>query len=231
MSLAVEDRVVDHTGKMLLRTAIRLAVQARKTAVAGAREAGVTAQRVRFREQIARLNNELDETKATLELEIVRASGRERSLEIAIDRARERTERALSGILATRNAAEGLIVSRPDVLFDPDRTTLKPETRKMLSRVSGILQLIPGFHIQVEGRADSVGRADYNESLSESCAINVQDYLVSTGILTSSVLIKAFGETQPVNSNDTSEGREQNRRVQLVILDGPEQAARVAPEE
>ena len=231
MILAVRDRVVDHTGGMLARTAIRLAVHARKTVLARTREAGVIAERVRFREQIAELNDELEETKATLEQEIARASGRERSLEIAIDRARERTEEALSEILAIQKTAEGLILGIPDPLFDSNRTTLKPETREMLSRISGILQLIPGFHIHVEGHSDSVGSADYNESLSKARAMSVQDYLLSAGLPARSVSVEAIGETEPLTSNDTPEGREQNRRVRLVILNLPEQAARVAPEE
>jgi outer membrane protein OmpA-like peptidoglycan-associated protein len=69
----------------------------------------------------------------------------------------------------------------------------------------------------VEGHTDSVGGDDYNQRLSERRGDAVRDYLTQQGVATSSVTAKGFGKTQPVASNDTAQGRQQNRRVELVI--------------
>jgi outer membrane protein OmpA-like peptidoglycan-associated protein len=231
MILAVEDGIVDHTGGMLARETIRLATRAEKTAVVGRREADVVAQQVRFRSQITQLSSELQATRRNLEREVMRASGREHDLSIALDTARQETEKALGRILKTRKTAEGLVVSLPGILFDSNATTLKSEMREILSQVAGILQLIPGFHIDVEGHTDSIGSAEDNAWLSEARGQSVREFLVSAGVPTGSVSVKAFGEGLPIASNDTPEGRLKNRRVDLVILDLPEQSAEATPNE
>ena len=75
----------------------------------------------------------------------------------------------------------------------------------------------PGLHLDVEGHTDSVGGDEYNQALSERRAAAVRDYLVQQGIAAESIASRGFGKTQPVASNDTPEGRQQNRRVELVL--------------
>ena len=104
-----------------------------------------------------------------------------------------------------------------DVLFDTAKFSLRPVAREKLARVAGILAGHPGLRLQVEGYTDSVGSDSYNQHLSENRAGSVRDYLTQSGIPTASVTAKGFGKTLPVASNNTSAGRQQNRRVELVV--------------
>lgn len=117
----------------------------------------------------------------------------------------------------TRETARGLIVNLSDVLFDTGKADLKPGTREKLSRLSGVLLSHPGLHVEVEGHADNVGATDFNQTLSESRAASVRDYLVRGGIAPNTVGTAGFGESQPVASNDTAAGKQQNRRVELIV--------------
>jgi len=108
-------------------------------------------------------------------------------------------------------------VNMSDVLFDTAQFSLRPAAREKLAKVAGILGGHPGLKLQVEGHTDSVGGDDYNQKLSENRAMSVRDYLTQSGIATASVTSRGFGKTQPVASNDTSSGRQQNRRVELVV--------------
>jgi len=136
-------------------------------------------------------------------------------------RAREaalaRMSDALSLVAETRETARGLIVSVPDILFEFDQATLKPEAREILSKVCGILLVAPEQMLDIEGHTDSVGEPGYNQQLSEQRALSVHNYLVSCGLDADGVSWQGFGETRPVASNDTNDGRSQNRRVEIVI--------------
>jgi len=123
----------------------------------------------------------------------------------------------LSSILQTHDTVRGLIVNMSDVLFDTGSYTLKPAAREKLAKISGILLAYPGLKIQIEGHTDSVGSDDFNQRLSEQRAGMVRDYLIDQLVPASSVTARGFGKTKPVASNDTPEGRQQNRRVELVV--------------
>jgi outer membrane protein OmpA-like peptidoglycan-associated protein len=129
---------------------------------------------------------------------------------------RDQLRRQLNQVLETRETARGLIVNLSDVLFDTGSATLKPGAREKLARVAGILLSHPDLKLEIEGHTDSVGDADYNQRLSENRADSVRAYLVAQGIA-ASVTTTGFGETHPVASNDTQAGRQQNRRVELVV--------------
>jgi outer membrane protein OmpA-like peptidoglycan-associated protein len=122
-----------------------------------------------------------------------------------------------NSILQTRDTARGLIVNMSDVLFDTARYTLKPGAREKLAKVSGIILGHPGLKIAVEGHTDSVGGDDYNMKLSENRAGAVRDFLVGQGVPSSAVSAQGFGKTMPVADNSTASGRQQNRRVELVV--------------
>jgi outer membrane protein OmpA-like peptidoglycan-associated protein len=123
----------------------------------------------------------------------------------------------LNKILVTRDSARGLIVSMSDVLFDTGKYSLKPGAREKLAKVAGILLAYPGLNIEVGGYTDNVGGDDMNQKLSENRAGSVRDYLVQQGVTTNSVSAKGFGNTLPVASNGNSSGRQENRRVELVV--------------
>jgi len=123
----------------------------------------------------------------------------------------------LNSILQTRDSARGLIVNMSDVLFDTGSYTLKPGAREKLAKISGIVLAHPGLNLQIEGHTDSVGRDEFNQSLSERRADSVRDFLAEQGVPGSSISARGFGKTQPVAGNDTAEGRQRNRRVELVV--------------
>jgi outer membrane protein OmpA-like peptidoglycan-associated protein len=134
---------------------------------------------------------------------------------------RQRLQQQLNTILQTRDTARGLIVNMSDVLFDTNRYTLKPGAREKLAKVSGILLAYPGLKVQVEGYTDSTGTPEYNQRLSEQRAMTVRDYLVGQGINMNSVSAQGFGQNDPVASNANAVGRQQNRRVQMVVSGEP----------
>ncbi|HKF26564.1 MAG TPA: OmpA family protein [Candidatus Acidoferrum sp.] len=123
----------------------------------------------------------------------------------------------LNAVLATRDTARGLIANMSDVLFKTGSFELLPGAREWLAKVSGIVVAHPGLHLEVEGHTDSVGGDEYNQRLSENRAGAVRDYLVQQGIPADAIVARGLGKTQPVATNDTSEGRQQNRRVELVL--------------
>jgi outer membrane protein OmpA-like peptidoglycan-associated protein len=135
---------------------------------------------------------------------------------------RNRLEQQLNSILETRQTARGLIVSMPDVLFDFDSATLKPEAREKLAKIAGILLAYPDLRVEVEGHTDSVGSEEYNQRLSEHRAQAVRDYLIGNGEVSTSTIVAAngFGKSRPIASNDTPAGRQRNRRVELVVSGG-----------
>jgi outer membrane protein OmpA-like peptidoglycan-associated protein len=122
-----------------------------------------------------------------------------------------------NAILQTRDTARGLIVNMSDVLFDTAKSSLRPLAREKLAKVAGIVSGHPGLRLDVEGHTDSVGGDDYNQQLSEQRGESVRAYLTDQGMAAGSVTARGFGKTQPVASNDTAEGRQLNRRVELVI--------------
>ena len=130
---------------------------------------------------------------------------------------RTRLSEQLNKILQTRDSARGLIVSMSDVLFDTGKYSLKPGAREKLAKVAGILLAYPGLNIEVGGYTDNVGGDAMNQTLSENRASSVRDYLVQQGVATGSVSSKGFGNTLPVASNEHSAGRQQNRRVELLV--------------
>ena len=130
---------------------------------------------------------------------------------------RAKLSEQLNSILQTRDSARGLIVSMSDVLFDTGRYSLKPGAREKLAKVAGILLAYPGLNIEVGGYTDNVGGDAMNQTLSENRAGSVRDYLVQEGVLRNSVTARGFGNTMPVSSNNNAAGRQENRRVELVV--------------
>ena len=130
---------------------------------------------------------------------------------------RARLRDQLNVILETRESARGLVVNLSDVLFDTGRADLKAGAREKLARLTGVLLSHPGLHVEVEGHTDSVGAEGFNQTLSEGRADSVRDYLVREGIARNTVGTAGFGESQPVASNGTAAGKQQNRRVELIV--------------
>ena len=205
-------------------TARRMAEEAR---AASARAETELAQ---ARERVTQAQNEADRAKANAEvarLEAERARLESESAKRERDAARQRLQVSLSEILDTRREARGLIVNLSDVLFDFDKATLKPGAKEKLSKLTGVLLAYPGtYRMEIEGHTDAVGSDAYNQKLSEDRAQAVRDYLAQAGLPTDRITAtRGFGKTRPVTTNDTPEGRQMNRRVELVIADNEPEAA------
>ncbi len=130
---------------------------------------------------------------------------------------RAKLSEQLNSILQTRDTARGLIVSMSDVLFDTGKYSLKAGAREKLAKVAGILLAYPGLNIEVGGYTDNVGGDAMNQILSENRASSVRDYLVQAGVASNAVSARGFGNSLPVASNENSTGRQQNRRVELLV--------------
>jgi len=123
----------------------------------------------------------------------------------------------LNQVLQTRDTARGLIVSMPDVLFDFNKYTLKPEARERLAKISGIVLAYPDLKLDIEGFTDAIGSDEYNQELSEKRAESVRGYLVSSGVKPDSVSATGLGKANPVADNSTAAGRKLNRRVEMIV--------------
>jgi outer membrane protein OmpA-like peptidoglycan-associated protein len=120
-------------------------------------------------------------------------------------------------VLPTTDTPRGLQVNMADVLFAFGKYELQPSAREALAKFSGIVLAHPGLHLSVEGYTDSVGSDAFNQTLSEQRANAVRDYLVQQGLDPTSITATGFGKSNPVASNDTATGRQQNRRVEIII--------------
>jgi outer membrane protein OmpA-like peptidoglycan-associated protein len=175
------------------------------------------AQMAAARTEADRLKSDNDAQRAAAQAELDR---------VAKDRARAEAEKVelrakllsqFNAVLQTRDTARGLVVNMSDVLFDTGKFSLRPIAREKLAKVAGIVSGHPGLRLDVEGYTDSVGGDDYNQRLSEHRGEAVRDYLTGEGMAAGSVTAKGFGKTQPVATNATAAGRQQNRRVEIVI--------------
>ncbi len=133
------------------------------------------------------------------------------------EQVRQRLLEQLDQVLQTKDTARGLVVNMPDVLFNVNSSTLKPTARERLAKVAGILIAYPDIHVEVDGYTDTTGALDYNQRLSQERADAVRSYLVQQGVPSTSIEAKGFGPNDPVAPNATPEGRQQNRRVNLVV--------------
>jgi outer membrane protein OmpA-like peptidoglycan-associated protein len=130
---------------------------------------------------------------------------------------RARMLQQLNQVLATKDTARGLIVNMPDVLFDTGKADLKAMARERLAKVAGILIAYPDIRVEIDGYTDSTGSLEFNEQLSQQRAESVRNYLSSQGVNSSTISTQGFGPSQPIASNETAAGRQQNRRVELVV--------------
>ena len=128
-----------------------------------------------------------------------------------------RRELAGTGVSVTRQG-DNIVLNMPsDVTFAVDQSDVQPQFFDTLGRVAQTLNQYPQTVIDVVGHADSTGADAYNQTLSERRAVSVANYLVSRGLLRDRLFVAGRGETQPIASNATEQGRAQNRRVEVVV--------------
>jgi outer membrane protein OmpA-like peptidoglycan-associated protein len=161
-------------------------------------------------EEEARLRSEAETAQANAE-RLVQEAHRERT------ELRARLLQQFSKVLDTRDTERGLVVNMSDVLFDTGKFTLRPEAREKLARIAGIVINYPSLVLQSEGHTDSTGSIDLNQKLSEQRAASVREYLVAQGVTDASITSVGKAFNVPVATNDTARGRQQNRRVELIV--------------
>jgi outer membrane protein OmpA-like peptidoglycan-associated protein len=220
--LAAERAAREKAEAEAARAAALVQQQAAQAAAEKARLAAEQAAREKAEAEAARAAALAQQQAAQAEAERARKQAEEADLarqkaESEKAELRKRLLDQLNSVLQTTDSARGLIVNMSDVLFDTGRYTLKPAAREKLAKISGIVLAHPGLNLQVEGHTDSVGTTEYNQLLSEQRASSVRDFLVQQGVSPASVTAFGFGESQPVATNDTAEGRQRNRRVELVV--------------
>ena len=217
---AQQRTLADDRGREALEERLRADREALSAAQAKAdaeREAQNAAQAKadaeRDRVDVARVRDELQEAR----LDALKAQAAVAVAEQDKKALREELREQLSMFLETRESARGLIMMVPDVLFEFGSARLTSAARERLARVSGILAAQPDLHIAIEGHTDNVGGTDHNQRLSQQRAQEVYAYLVQQKIPQASMDVAGYGETRPIASNDTAEGRQHNRRVELVV--------------
>ena len=167
----------------------------------------------RERNDVERVRDELQQAR----LDTLKAQAAVAVAEQEKKALREELREQLNMFLETRESARGLIMMVPDVLFEFGSARLTSAARERLARVSGILAAQPDLHIAIEGHTDNVGATEHNQRLSEQRAQEVYAYLVQQKIPQISMDVAGYGETRPIAPNDTAEGRQNNRRVELVV--------------
>lgn len=130
---------------------------------------------------------------------------------------RERLFAQFNQVLETRDSDRGLVVNMGDLLFDVGKATLRPDAREKLARLSGLVLAHPGLKLEAEGHTDATGSDSLNQRLSEQRAEAVRSYLETQGIATANLTAQGFGKTVPIADNTTAKGRQQNRRVEIVV--------------
>ena len=130
---------------------------------------------------------------------------------------RQQLLQQLNAVLETKDTDRGLVVTMADVLFDTGKYTLRPAAREKLAKLAGIVIAHPGLKLAAEGHTDSTGGAEFNQRLSVKRAESVAAYLGSQGLAGDSLSASGFGDTRPIAPNQTVAGRQQNRRVELIV--------------
>jgi outer membrane protein OmpA-like peptidoglycan-associated protein len=123
----------------------------------------------------------------------------------------------LNSVLQTTDSPRGLVVNMGDVLFDFGKYNLKPDTKITLAKLAGIIQSHPGLHLAIEGHTDNIGSDEANMKLSQQRADAVREFLVQQGLAADTVTAVGLGKAEPVADNSTNEGRQKNRRVEIIV--------------
>lgn len=193
----------------------------RQAEIAAAKEAQLKAEAAAKESQM-KAAAAIAAAKAKAEADALRA--KEEAAKADAERARQAAQQLraqlleqFNRILETRDTPRGLVITMADVLFDTGRYNLRPGTREQLAKLSGIVLAHPGLNLDIEGHTDSVGSDEFNQKLSEQRADTVRGFLIDQGLYPGCITARGLGKTMPVASNETREGRQRNRRVELIV--------------
>ncbi len=170
-------------------------------------------------EREADLQQKLEAEKAALEAEKKALAEERAKAEARQAEAMNKLNELQSKLIQVSKDARGIILSMSDILFDVNKASLKADLKTSLAKVAGILSVYQQFNVSVEGNTDNTGSEEHNMKLSQQRADNVKNFLVEQGIDSTRLTAKGLGMTMPIADNSTKEGRQKNRRVDLVIQD------------
>lgn len=209
------------------REAERIQQEKDKAAAAAAAEAKAKAE-----EQAAAEAKRQAELTAAKEAQMkAEAEAKQAAEKAKAEAAKEEAERAraataalraqllqqLNSVLQTTDSPRGLVVNMGDVLFDFGKYNLKPDTKITLAKLAGIIQSHPGLNLAIEGHTDNIGSDEANMKLSQQRADTVREFLVQQGLAADTVTAVGLGKAEPVADNSTNEGRQKNRRVEIIV--------------
>ncbi|SHK33532.1 OmpA family protein [Fibrobacter sp. UWEL] len=182
-------------------------------------------------EREADLQKKLEAEQAALEAEKKALAEERAKAEARQAEAMNKLNELQSKMIQVSKDARGIILSMSDILFAVNKADLKQDLKTSLAKVAGILSVYQQFNVSIEGNTDNTGSEEHNMKLSQQRADNVMKFLVDQGIEESRLTAKGLGMTMPIADNATKEGRQKNRRVDLVIQDKALQAQKPAAEQ
>lgn len=212
LSAGESPELVDHYA-YLARRRSEIAQQAAKVAEAEKSVADASVKRQEIVAETERANAERARQLAQQRLAVAQASQTQAALATAHARS---LEQQLADLKA-KQTERGMVLTLGDVLFDTGRAQLKPGAMRTLDQLATFLRENPERTVEIEGYTDSTGSSDTNQGLSERRANAVKSALMDRGIAINRIAARGLGEMNPVASNDTAAGRQQNRRVEVVI--------------
>jgi outer membrane protein OmpA-like peptidoglycan-associated protein len=196
----------------------RDAAAAKAKAEAEAKAAAEAAEAKRISDAAAAEAKEKSDAEiAAKEEKIRQAEEQKKAAEREKQQLRAKLLEQFNRVLPTTDTSRGLVVNMGDVLFDTGKSDLRTDAREALSKLTGIVLNYPSLHLTIEGHTDSTGGAEFNQALSEKRADSVRDYLVGQGLDTSSLSAQGLGMSNPVADNNTAQGRQKNRRVEIIV--------------
>jgi len=205
-------------------TEAEAARRAASQVAAAAESARLEATRTAAEAEKARQAAEAASAQAKVDIE--RLAREREQLKKERDELAQRLSNALGTVAETRDSARGVILSLSSgILFDVNKSVLKPPAREALAKLTGILLMLPGMNLRVEGYTDSTGAEETNRKLSAERARSVVQYMKEQGLSESRMKFEGYGPANPVAPNDTADGRARNRRVEVVIAEGEVKAA------
>jgi outer membrane protein OmpA-like peptidoglycan-associated protein len=181
-----------------------------------AESARLTLEKGHLETSLASLNAE----RTQLEMEKASLLAEKQTLQQDKEDLQGRLRQALSQVAETHSSARGLILNLPDILFSVGEADLKPGTRIVMAKLSGILLMMQDLNLRIEGHTDSTGAPSFNLRLSERRADAVFDFMAIQGIGNERMKTAGYGMERPLADNATASGRSQNRRVEIIIAEG-----------
>ncbi|EIJ41637.1 outer membrane protein/peptidoglycan-associated (lipo)protein [Beggiatoa alba B18LD] len=169
---------------------------------------------------ISSREKEAEKARLAAEAKAQEAEAAKKRLEAEMERTK--ALQAQLSELQGKQTDKGLVLTLGDVLFETNKAELMAGGLSNIDKIAVFLQQNTDRNILVEGHTDSVGSDQYNLTLSERRADSVRFALIQRGVASNRILARGFGKTRPVASNDTATGRQQNRRVEITILNAGE---------